>query len=188
MHVFLDLDGVLVDFFGAALRTHGRPELIDSYPAEQYEIHEVLSISKTQFWKPMSDAVWWTDLAPYPWFDELLAIVRRMPRSGGFSVATSPSHAPGSAAGKVQWMQKHFGREFRDYMIGPQKHRLAQPGAVLIDDNDENIAKFTESGGQAILFPQPWNAMHGEHRTAEEKMRYVEGRLAAIVEEAWNRV
>ena len=44
-----------------------------------------------------------------------------------------------------------------DYQIGPRKELNAKSGAILIDDSDDNIRKYREAGGTAILFPQPWN-------------------------------
>jgi hypothetical protein len=62
-------------------------------------------------------------------------------------------------AGKLVWLGNLFGTPFRDYLMGPNKHFLARDGAVLIDDNDDKCIKFVEYGGNAILFPQKWNAL-----------------------------
>ena len=57
----------------------------------------------------------------------------------------------------VAFLQRHFGKSFRDYFVGAPKQFCARPGAVLIDDFDDNCVAFREHGGRAIVFPQPWN-------------------------------
>ena len=67
-----------------------------------------------------------------------------------------------------------------DFMIGTQKYLLAKPDVVLIDDQHKNIDLFREHGGQAILFPQPWNENYaitdriGYVKSELEKMAYAE--------------
>jgi hypothetical protein len=80
------------------------------------------------------------------------------------TILTSPSKDPAAAAGKTRWLQSVFGRDFRSYLIGPDKQSCARPGAVLIDDRDENCDSFRQAGGRAIVFPQRWNSGHA-HRT-----------------------
>ena len=87
------------------------------------------------------------------------------------TIASSPSYDPACLAGKIRWLQKHFGRRFRDFMIGPRKHLLARPDTALVDDSDRNIRDFREHGGQGVLFPQPWNSGHDQ----------VDDRLGAVL-------
>ena len=60
---------------------------------------------------------------------------------------------------------------FRRYALTPQKHLLAGPNRILIDDNDRNIEAFRAAGGIGILFPQPWNA---NHESQTNKTAYVQ--------------
>jgi hypothetical protein len=39
---------------------------------------------------------------------------------------------------------------------------FGRPDHLLIDDYDQNVQRFTESDGQAILVPMPWNCLEGE--------------------------
>jgi len=160
-HVFVDLDGVLVDFASAACRLHGRPDLPEgdfaAWPRGEWRMSKVLGVTDGEFWAAIDGLgePYWRDLAPYPWVRDLLALL-----PCPFTIATSPSNLPQCAAGKVVWMRRHLGRGFRDFLIGPQKHLLARPDTLLIDDNDKKVREFREAGGLAILFPQPWNANH----------------------------
>ena len=157
--VLLDMDGVLVDFFGAALALHGREDLAEDWPAREWDMAPVLGLSGREFWAPINDlgVEFWANLSWYPWADELVALCEE---AGGFVIASTPSRRGSSALGKVRSLQTRFGRGFRDYMLGPHKALMAGSGLVLIDDSDEQVEAFRAAGGEAILFPQRWNRAH----------------------------
>lgn len=159
--IFLDMDGVICDFVGSAARLHCRQadELVSEWPAGVFDICHVLGVSATQFWSRVDRAgeAFWTYLNDYPWTSQLIELVQG--HDEGFVISTSPSRSHHSSAGKVRWLQMKFGMPFRSYMLGEQKHLLAKPGAVLIDDNEASVLKFRDHGGEAILFPQPWNSL-----------------------------
>ena len=175
-HVFLDMDGVLTDFIGAALRAHGRSEFLEHWPPGERDAPKALGISRRQFWSAIDaqGSDFWAELDPYPWVGELL---QRVEAVAPFSVLTAPSLSPSSLKGKVRWMYEHFpgskGRRFRDFLIGPQKHLLARPGHLLIDDTGATVDAFRANGGQAILFPQAWNSNHA----VDDRMAYVASAL-----------
>lgn len=181
-HVFIDLDGVLVDFASEACRLHGRPDFPETgfaaWPKGEWNMAKVFGITDDEFWRLIDSygEEFWFDLEPYPWMGDLLD---NMPAP--FTIATSPSNLPACASGKVKWMRHHLGRrsgrQFRDFLIGPQKHLLAGFGTVLIDDNDKKVSEFREAGGRAILFPQPWNA---NHALADDPLGHVLEELRAF--------
>ena len=99
---------------------------------------------------------------------------------GTFHISTSPSRAPASSMGKVHWLQQFFDPRFRQYMLGSHKYLMAKPGVVLIDDSDVKCTKFIEAGGDAIVFPQPWNGNYDKIREGEPhggRLSFVEGKL-----------
>ena len=174
MHILLDLDGVVADFNSAALRAHGAEHLIGNQPEGVWEITDVLGISKSNFWWPIDTAEFWENLQPYPWARELVDCVKSF---GEFTVATSPGRSPEGHAGKVRWMRRFFGNSFKDYMIGKQKWLMAAPGNVLIDDSDDNVNKFAEHNGTAILFPQRWNSLS---HVKTDKVDYIRQALSEV--------
>lgn len=179
-HIFIDLDGVLVDFFNAALKLHGAPHLADNWPAGEWDMPKVIGIGKGDFWRAIDDAgpLWWASLASYAWVAQLLTLAESV---APFTIATSPSLSPNSYMGKALWLNENIrldGRSRRNWMLGESKHLLARPGTVLIDDNDIQCRKFVEAGGSAIIFPQPWNTGHGHH----SPMVHVERMLANFQE------
>lgn len=172
-HIFVDLDGVLADFVSGALKLHEREDHLEAWPPGEFDMARALGITSGQFWGGIdrAGACFWGELKPFPWAFELIRELRTI---APVTIATSPSQDPNCLAGKVQWLQRHFGRSFRDYLIGPPKYLLAAPGRVLIDDSDRNIHSFRDYGGKGILFPQPWNS---NHRRTGERIEHVRAEL-----------
>ena len=172
--IFVDMDGVLVDFIGAALKLHGCDveSTLAGWPGGVFDVAEVLGISPAEFWSKIDAAgeEWWGSLSPYPWMGDLLGLVAKCDE---FILATSPSRFHGSSSGKVLWMQRAFGTSWRNYMLGEHKHLFAKRGSLLIDDNEAAVRKFREHGGSAILFPQPWNSLGG----VDDPVGYVSGEM-----------
>ena len=159
-HVLLDMDGVLCDFVSAAMRVHGFSYDEALWPEGQDALFDTLGVSVSEFWREIDrfdeEQGFWARLKAYSWFQDLVAMVEPI----GFTIATSPSSDPFCASGKVQWLHRHFGETFNNYMVGSQKSLLAARGRVLIDDRDKECDRFREAGGEAIVFPQPWNSNH----------------------------
>lgn len=151
--IFLDMDGVCADFVGAACKAHGKT----TDGVDCWDFFEKWGIDEDQFWEPVNAGgrEFWANLEPFEWFDELLSMVKAADRN--FYVLTKPSRQASCLAGKLDWIHKHFGRNFRNYIFSPNKTPLAAPGRLLIDDSDENCEGFSAAGGKFILFPQPWN-------------------------------
>lgn len=174
-HIFVDMDGVLADFVKAALALHDRSEALETWPLGEFNMAKVLGISTRQFWDKIDSAGtgYWSDLERYSWCEELVSnVVEHAP----MAILSSPSLSPDCAAGKLEWLQNFFGRGFRDFLIGPQKHLCARPDAVLIDDSDRNVDRFREHGGHAVLFPQPWNSNHA----IDDRIGFVKEQLLEI--------
>ena len=151
-HILLDMDGVIADFVeGARLAHEAAGNTID---VSQYS----LGMDEADFWKPINAAGYkfWESLPALPWLDELVLLITSYV-GDEWSICTKPSNDPFCAAGKIMWLKKHFGEDFKRYILIKHKQHLAKPGYVLIDDHDDNVNRFREHGGDAILFPQTWN-------------------------------
>lgn len=177
--IYLDMDGVLCDFVGAALRVHKRMDALDAWPKGEWDIANVLGVKEHEFWARIDyhGEHFWADLQPYPWMNGLVKMLSCY--SIPIMIASSPSYDPYSAAGKLLWLDRYLPQFRRRYFFGGAKHLLASPWAVLIDDNDKNVDEFRKSGGKAVLFPQPWN--HGPDVKAEDKVSYVADCLIGIL-------
>jgi len=162
MNILLDLDGVCVDFVGAACRLHGRTFDETVWPPGEYDIAEVLGIGDEEFWEVIhrQGVDFWRGLEAYPWF---VRLHRELQRRGRVYFVTSPSRSPHSAAGKMLWLKERFGETFKDFVLTRRKHLLSRADCVLIDDSDRNVREFERHGsGSGVLFPQRWNSGHGQ--------------------------
>jgi 5'(3')-deoxyribonucleotidase len=162
--IYLDLDGVCVDFVSAGLRANGfdPAEVYTSWQRDhlgEYPIHHVIGISARTYWTAIAalGAEFWENLEEYPWFWELYNTLQD---TAPVLFLTSSTRAPATLSGKMQWLQNRFGTTFRDYIFTPHKQQLASPKALLIDDYDRNVDDFIAAGGSAIRFPQLWNRNH----------------------------
>lgn len=167
--IFLDVDGVLANWVGGVCDLFGydEREVLSVWNGE-WDINHQLDISTKELWSRIDAAgrEFWARLKPYPWAFELFEVCRS---AAPTTILTSPSLHHSSPAGKLLWLDEHFGRDqpFREYLIGPDKAACARPGAVLIDDSPHNCSEFNRLGGEGILFPRPWNA--NSHAVGKER-------------------
>lgn len=160
MRCFLDLDGVLVNFVGGALRLLGRT--LDPYPAGEWDFHRHLGLTDDDFWGQITrgGAHFWADLEWLPDGREVHEAVDAAFGPEGVYLLSSPSQDPQSLAGKAMWVQRHLPQYRRRLLLGVCKEAVAHPGVLLVDDSDANVAAFRCAGGAAILVPRPWNHLH----------------------------
>lgn len=169
--ICIDLDGVLCDFILPTLRlfSDDPQSLLNRWPIGQerdgdgrYAVLDLLGVKTKEFWDTVDKAGFqhWANLPRYPWATELMNACKAIAPT---VVLTTPSRHVNSVKGKVCWLQRHFGMKFDGYLIGTAKHFCARPGSLLIDDSDLNCNKFREHGGEAIVFPQPWNSRHTDY-------------------------
>lgn len=136
------------------------PGRLDIVPAAN-RLLGVKRYTRNTFWESMPRRVW-ADCPKSPECDWLIRRCRSLV-GGSIYVATSPTKDPDCLAGKLEWIHSHLPRWMhRQYSITPRKWKLAQPGTLLIDDNEANCQKFVNGGGVAILFPRPWNEAAGQ--------------------------
>lgn len=163
--VLVDLDEVLADFRSGACEVHGWDK--DEIDAKTMELNcwdmcQPTGITQDEFWKPIHQAGcgFWSRLKPLPWFDQLVGWLNERFKEDWY-VVSSPSRCPTSYYGKALWIEEKFGHAFMNYRFIPfcNKSILAKVG-TLIDDRPENVAKFIDAGGDAILFPSVGNTLH----------------------------
>ena len=159
MKIFLDVDGVLADFVGAALAVHDcdDPWETNHHNLGKYELANLIGLCSNSFWAATNHHDFWANLDPLPDGRSLVGFLEKEPHHIFF--ATSPTLSPHCSSGKHEWIEKHYPRYSRKSFIGAAKEIFGHiPNSLLIDDNDTNVEKFRMAGGQAILWPQPWNS------------------------------
>lgn len=167
--IYLDMDGVLVDFIGHVFRLFGVDlskgrdlrETVRGWDGITDGLSEALGreVSGKELWESIAKAgmEFWADMPWCPWGKELLVECEKI---APVVIMTTPTREPLSAAGKAAWIYKNLPGHGM-YALSPCKHLMAHPGALLIDDSDTNVSNFAKSGGMAYLFPQPWNESRG---------------------------
>ncbi len=169
--ILLDMDGVICNFIEGLIETHRWPISHDSYSSWNH--HRTFGLSDEDMWAPTNDGKWWTQLNEYPWAKRLLQELMKL---GEVVFCTSPNRDATCPSQKVEWLRsKGFMWERGiNYQIGKQKELNAKSGAILIDDSDDNVKKYRDHGGKAILFPMPWNE---NRHVLDDKVAFVIGKI-----------
>lgn len=170
MKVFLDLDGVLVDFRRGICEAFNRND-----PSTNWTFWEnwegitsgmVNAKCNNYFWKYLN----WTHDG-----QEIEQAVRN--KFKDIYLLTTPMPNPGSGTGKLEWIKQYMPWIYDRVIfssVGVSKSLFAKPDTLLIDDKDKNIAEFIAAGGHGILVPRPWNELHG---WANETLQVVKNSL-----------
>lgn len=174
--IYLDIDGVLNRFQLEALQEVGCQITDESeYPVEcQWDIVGAaqrlgVDVTEQEFWDAIPRCLWETS-EKTSWAGMLIGRCRRVVGHRNMYLLTSPTLDPECAAGKLKWIQTFLPNWLhRQFLMGPVKHCCARPGALLIDDSDKNVNAFRSAGGEAFLFPRPWNSAHEQANCAVSK-------------------
>ena len=170
--IFLDMDGVLVDFVTGMADAIGKK--IISIPRGNSDMETWPGIDMpVQAFQDALDAqghLFWTELKKYSWSDELVDICETV---GDTYILTAPSRNPGCSSGKVAWIENNYPSLSKKIVLARDKFLCATPSRILIDDTEQKIADFINHDGRTILFPQPWNANAFMAPTREERLAYI---------------
>jgi len=167
--IYLDMDGVLIDFVGGALKVHNltdRNIFIKDYFG---------GMGREKFWSAINKAGvdFWANLEKTPEADELVKVLEFDYGRENILIVTAPTESVVEAcvAGKKISMKKHFPHLANQMVFIDNKSLIAHGNAILIDDNETQTDAFVREGGNAVLVPRPWNSAH----TSEDEnlVRYV---------------
>lgn len=165
--VYIDLDGVLANCVSQLEIYLGK---IYTPILGEYDFTKTFDISRNELMRTFDDHDFWATMPHYPWLNQLVEYFE----SFGVFI-TFVTHAVDSLhsfTGKYEWFVRYLSK-YKDDLVfirAPKRHLLAAPGRVLIDDNDQNVAAWVLNGGEAILFPQTWNA---NHEYSHQPLRYM---------------
>ena len=148
--VYLDMDGVLADFFGGVEKMYG------------VEHWKQLTNDKTKdLKKEVIDRITGTDFfATLPKFtsaDELISMVKKF-TGGKFSINTSPLRGDHENSGKYKkvWISNNIEQPDEIIVTGRKESYAKDKGTgtpnILIDDRPINIQKWQAAGGYGILY------------------------------------
>jgi len=158
--VFLDLDGVIVDFAQGCIdhfNIDTTPEAFQSW-GSIYDFVQPMDIA--DFWKSL-DYNFWFNLKMTP---EALVILEMVKKYKPVILTMAAYSSPGVYNAKADWIKEHLPEYFNSgrYLIGGTKHQIAERSKLLIDDSQANCEDWSANGGHAILVPRPWNKDRGK--------------------------
>ena len=152
--IFLDIDGVCVDWLGGAAK------LSNVVITEEHKtalIHNRLLSIQDLFKEPIYDNVakappsFWEDLELFPWTHELIKICKNYKQTKLAFMSSYGEWEYGSI-GKVRFVRKHFGNSI-PLITTSKKHYCASKHTLLIDDYVCNIENFSKYGGKTFTWP-----------------------------------
>lgn len=140
--VYVDMDGVLADFFGAWAKMDGKDHYKDIDNAE----------AKLQLVR--DHPTFWIDLPVLPNAGKLLGFIKKA--FGHYNICSKPLEGdPNSSPQKREWLKKHLGNFPPDDVIltaNKAAYATQADGTpnILIDDYGKNIAAWEAAGGIGI--------------------------------------
>ena len=154
MTLYLDMDGVIVDFFGGlentSMLTIGRqiPKTEES----------IMGLKNTDFFNT---------LEPYKTSNELVNFVINLVGEDGWGICSSPLRGDrdNSAYWKRVWLQRHFMMPpVENLIFTGQKEQFAtnkfdgKPN-ILVDDKPDNVSRWIAKGGIGIRYQANENSL-----------------------------
>lgn len=168
--VFLDIDGVLTNIVEACSFILGRNynEVMNHYKEHhkgEFNLSKVFNVDEGHLWGTLiaNNQNFWTSMR---WMDDGFVIFQLIEEWCNKNrvhlfFLTAPTRCPQSASGKIKWIYRNIPKTYwNNIIIGRNKFACAGPHAILVDDNDKNVKRFTNFGGNAILVPRIWNEGH----------------------------
>jgi 5'(3')-deoxyribonucleotidase len=174
--VYVDMDGVLVDFFGEWANMHG----VDSW-------RDIRPLLKSQG-KTIDDALdairakddFWINLKPHTGAEALLAAIKKY--AGEYNILSSPlSNDPNSEPQKREWVKKNLSAfPPKEVIIHKRKSDYATQADgtpnILIDDYSSQVKPWAAAGGIALK--------HSNSNT-EKTVNALKQQFETTAEEAW---
>jgi len=148
--VYLDMDGVLADFFGGVEKLYGVSHWkeLTSDKTKDLKKEVINRITGTDFF---------ATLPKFPTADDLIDMVKRF-TGGKFSINTSPLRGDyeNSAKYKKVWISNNIEQPDSLVITGTKETYAKDKGTgtpnILIDDRPINIQKWQSAGGYGILY------------------------------------
>ena len=147
MKIYLDMDGVLADFFGG-LEKHFDVKHWKQIPKTE---ESILNLKGTDFFN---------QLEPYPSSNELVDFVINLVGEDGWGINSSPLRGDrdNSAYWKRVWLTRHFMMpNVENLIFTGRKEQFATDRFdgtpnILVDDKPDNVSRWINKGGIGIRY------------------------------------
>lgn len=142
MQVFLDMDGVVADFFGTLERVTGKPYKASQTQEEFNELMEKHVVGTDFFAK----------LPKFKSVDKLLDILKVT--FGGYTILSAPlsNDTEHTIKNKNLWIDENLTALLPNERIYTRDKAVYAKGNILIDDYMPNIEKWVAAGGIGIKY------------------------------------
>ena len=149
--VYVDMDGVLADFFGGVEKLYGVEhwkDLTSSKDDGGLKQEVINRITGTDFFATLPE---------FPTSDQLIAMVKKF-TGGTFSILTSPLRGDHENSTKYKkiWITQHIANPEQVIVTGRKeayaKDKASGTPNILIDDRPTNIERWQNAGGYGILY------------------------------------
>jgi len=148
--VYIDMDGVLADFFGGVEKMYGVQHWKELSTDKTKDLRqEVINrITGTDFFATLPE---------FPTADQLIAMVKKFTGSS-FSILTSPLRGDHEVSSKYKkiWIEQHIEKPEQTIITGRKesyaKDKASGTPNILIDDRPVNIERWQGAGGYGILY------------------------------------
>jgi len=166
--VYLDMDGVLVNFRKGIHKAFNKPYVYSTL-SKKWKFWEDWPEITFKMVNAVCDTLFWRHLEWMHDGHDIFEAVFGKFKTNQIYLLTTPMPNLESASGKMMWVNDNLPTYLKRTIITQApKHLLAEPGTLLIDDKNQNIDGFIKAGGQGILVPRSWNRDYGmAHRTVE---------------------
>ena len=150
--VYLDLDGVLCDFFSEWAKLAG----VAINAQNRYDYHDIPAGMHEPTLDKMGGTDFFSRLPKFSTADQLVQLV--IQNFGSYSVCSSPLRGDHTncAYHKKKWIANHLHPPPAEIIITPHKGKYAvQPNGapnILIDDRGKNIIEWNAAGGIGIKY------------------------------------
>ena len=148
-HLYLDMDGVQADFFGAWAGLHG----VNSYKDIGTDEDRVKSIEEINSRGPEFVEQFFKELPPLQGGNEIVSflVAHKIP----FTVLSAPlrGNEKASVRGKIEWLTRHNPKGAKDAIFTHDKAKYATAAGkpnVLVDDYGVYCQRWRDAGGIAI--------------------------------------
>lgn len=150
--IFLDMDGVLADFFAEYAKLAGVP------PNERgrYDYHAIPPDKREPVIQQMAGTDFFYRLPKFPSADRLVSIAVKV--FGTYNICSSPLRGDheNSRAMKTAWINENLSPQPNKIIITPRKGKYAKQSDgtpnILVDDRNTVISEWEQSGGIGIKY------------------------------------
>ena len=148
--VYIDMDGVLADFFGGVEKLYGVEhwKQLTSDKTKDLKTEVINKITGTDFFATLPE---------FPNADQLIDMVKKF-TGGLFSILTSPLRGDHEVSSKYKklWIEQHIETPDQTIITGKKesyaKDKASGTPNILIDDRPVNIERWQGAGGYGILY------------------------------------